>query len=209
MDVSQVKSALGVARHRRGAAVVIPLVSDEHVLSVLLEVRAANLDVQPGEVCLPGGRIEKGEEPLDAAIRETCEELLVEPGQIEILGSMGHLEGPGGQPLFVFVATLDGYEGTYSPAEVDRTFCISLDWLVRHVPTVYRVAYEPRFPDNFPWKLVPGGREYPWRPRFHEVPFYEETNPLVWGITARVLKTFVDKLALVPESSTLRLDVDC
>ncbi|MDO4796482.1 MAG: CoA pyrophosphatase [Coriobacteriales bacterium] len=195
MDVLQVQNALAATPQSKGAAVVIPLVPGEDGLAVLLEVRAMTLDVQPGEVCLPGGRIEEGEEPLDAAIRETCEELLVEPHQLEVLAPMGRLEGPGGLPLYVFVATLSGYEGTFSPEEVDRTFCVSLDWLMQHEPTAYRVAYEPRYPNDFPWELVPGGRAYAWRTRPHEVLFYEETDPVIWGVTARVLERFSAMLA--------------
>ena len=190
MDVLQVQRALAATPQSEGAAVVIPLVPGEDGLAVLLEVRAMTLGVQPGEVCLPGGRIEEGEEPLDAAIRETCEELLVEPHQLEVLASMGRLEGPGGLSLHVFVATLSGYDGTFSSEEVDHTFCVSLDWLVQHKPTAYRVAYEPRYPNDFPWELVPGGRAYAWRTKDHEVLFYEGTDPVIWGVTARVLDRF-------------------
>lgn len=195
MDTMRIRKALSTQRQRHGAAVIIPLVEDACGLSVLLEVRASTLDVQPGEVCLPGGRIEDGEDPLDAAIRETCEELLVLPDQLEVLGSLGQLTGPGGQPLHVFVASLACYEGTFSPAEVSHTFLLSLDWLVDHEPAAFRVEYEPRFPTDFPWELVPGGQSYPWHARTHEVPFYTETDPVIWGVTARVLKLFADAVS--------------
>ena len=173
---------------RVGAAVLVPLVPGAHGLDILLEVRALSLAVQPGEVCLPGGRIEADESPLDAAIRETCEELLVSPSQIDVLGSLGTFDGPGGRALHAFVATLRGYAGTFSPAEVDRTFTLSLGWLIAHEPDVYQVGYQPNYPVDYPWELVPGGRQYPWRARTSDVPFYRGTDPLVWGATARVLR---------------------
>ena len=196
MDISQVRWALEhAARPSRGAAVMIPLVREGAGLSVLLEVRAQTLAVQPGEVCLPGGGIEEDESPLDAAIRETCEELLVRPSQLDILGSLGAQDGPGGRALHVYVASLVNYEGTFSPAEVDRTFTIPLDYLIENAPTTYRVTYEPHFPDDFPWALVPGGPAYRWRAHSSDVPFYQGTDPLVWGATARVLARFAALLA--------------
>lgn len=182
------------ATPRAGAAVLVPLVPGESGLEILLEVRSLTLSVQPGEVCLPGGGIEQDESALDAAIRETCEELLVSPSQIDVLGSLGTFDGPGGRSLHAFVAILRGYAGTFSPAEVDHTFTLSLDWLITHEPDIYRVGYEPRYPEDFPWELVPGGRRYPWRTRNSDVPFYRGTNPLVWGATARVLRRLADIL---------------
>ena len=182
------------AAPRGGAAVLVPLVPSADGLEVLLEVRARTLSVQPGEVCLPGGGIEPDESPLDAAIRETCEELLVRPSQIDVLGSLGTFDGPGGRALHAFVATLVGYEGTYYPAEVDRTFTLPLSWLLAHEPDVYQVEYAPSFPEDYPWELVPGGRSYPWRARKSDVPFYRGTDPLVWGATARVLRRLAQAL---------------
>lgn len=191
MDISQVREALG--SHRpvpRGAAVLIPLVETSEGLAIVLEVRARTLVVQPGEVCLPGGGIEPGETPQEAAVRETCEELLVGPEQIELLGELSTLDGPGGRALHAFVAKLSSYRGTFSPDEVDRTFMLPLQWLLDHDPEVYRVALVPHHPDDYPWELVPGDKAYPWRARVNEVPFYRGTDPLVWGATARVLKVF-------------------
>lgn len=191
MDIQTVRGALeGQPPQNHGAAVLIPLVQTEEGLALVLEVRAQTLVVQPGEVCLPGGRIESGETPVEAAVRETCEELLVSPHQIHVLGELGALEGPGGRSLYAFVGELTDYEGTFSPAEVDRTFTLSLPWLLEHDPDVYQVALEPHFPDDYPWELVPGGERYPWKARINEVPFFRGTDPLVWGATARVLKAF-------------------
>ncbi|MBP3893735.1 MAG: CoA pyrophosphatase [Atopobiaceae bacterium] len=175
---------------RPGAAVLVPLVETVEGLAVVLEVRAHTLSVQPGEVCLPGGGIEPGETPRSAAIRETCEELLVSAAQIDILGELGAFDGPGGRTLFAYVAELRDYHGTFSPDEVDRTFTIPLRWLVDHEPETHLVSLEPHYPTDYPWELVPGGKGYPWRARTSEVPFYRGTEPPVWGATARVLMHF-------------------
>ena len=191
MNIEAIRHALDSrAPQSPGASVLIPLVQTDEGLAIVLEVRAATLDVQPGEVCLPGGGIERGETPQEAAVRETCEELLVEPRQIEVLGKLGTSEGPGGRALHAFVGTLADYRGTFSPDEVDRTFTLPVQWLLDHDPDIYQVTLEPRYPRDYPWELVPGGRSYPWRARVNEVPFYRGTDPLVWGATARVLGAF-------------------
>lgn len=198
MDTKSVREAVAAALHEQppqpGASVLIPLVETEDGLAVLLEVRALTLDAQPGEVCLPGGHVEHGETPQEAAVRETCEELLVDSTQIEVLGSLGNLAGPGGRPLYVLVGLLSDYAGNYAPAEVDRTFTLPLNWLLDHEPTWYDVALVPHHPEDFPWELVPGGRDYPWHAQHSRIPFYLGTSPLIWGATARVLAEFARRL---------------
>ena len=193
----------------RGAAVLIPIVTVAGEPSVLLEVRAKTLEVQPGEVCLPGGAIEPGETPQQAAVRETCEELCVSAEQIAVVGAMGPQPGPGGRPLHVFVGTLRDYEGTYSPDEVDHTFTLAVDWLVRHEPREFEVVMRPEYPAGFPWELVPGGKGYPWRPQKSRVPFYMGTDPVVWGATARVLMRFARIWAESDDRTTISSGALC
>ena len=175
------------ARHARGAAILIPLLPNENGLHVLFEVRAAHLTRQPGEVCLPGGHIESGEPPREAAIREACEELLIEPSQVQIVSDLGEMIGPGGLPLWVFVGSLDDYRGTFDPEEVDSTFTVPLAYFLETEPTIYRTQLKAVIPDDLPWDVIPKGRDYPWRPHRHEIPFYLETSPIIWGFTARVM----------------------
>lgn len=179
------------AQRRGGAAVLIPLVPGAEGTDVLFEVRALHLDKQPGEVCFPGGHIEPGESPEDAALRETCEELALHPEQVMIIADLGRVDGPGGMPLAVFVGELVGYDGTCDPEEVDHTFTMPLAWFQEHEPQVYHTVLLPRLTEDFPWDLVPGGRDYPWRQRKHDIPFYVGSDPLIWGFTARMMQRFV------------------
>ena len=69
------------------AAVCIPLLKNTNGgYDVLFEVRAATIAHQPGDVCLPGGMVEDGEEPREAVLRELQEELLLSEEQIHYLG---------------------------------------------------------------------------------------------------------------------------
>ena len=62
-------------------AVAIPFVDEENLL---FQVRSDKLDHQPGDICFPGGKVEEGEVPEEAVIRELSEELLLSKEQIEI-----------------------------------------------------------------------------------------------------------------------------
>lgn len=178
-----------------GAAVFIPLLPMADGFEVLFEVRAQHLDRQPGEVCYPGGHIEPGEAGLAAAVRETCEELLVSARQIAVLGTLDCGPGPGGMPLTVCYGVLNGYRGTFSPDEVDRTFRVPLRWFFDHEPRVFHGRLTPRISDeDFPWNQIPQGHDYPWRTRPYDVTFYFGTDPLIWGMTARVMHRFVTVL---------------
>lgn len=191
----QLKTGLDAPKPENSrASVLVPLVAGENGPEILFEVRAAHLKRQPNEVCLPGGHIEPGESARDAAIRETCEELLVKPEQLTNVLDLGTIDGPGGMPLHLFAGILAGYSGSFDAEEVGSTLTVPLAWFQEHEPTVYRgnLVLDP--PENMPWELVPGGRNYPWRKRVHEIPFYLETSPVIWGFTARVIKRSIECL---------------
>ncbi len=79
------------------AAVLVPIVEHPHGLSVLLTERAAHLKHHPGQISFPGGRIEPSDAgPLDAALRETEEEIGLGRSHIELLGALpDYLTGTG------------------------------------------------------------------------------------------------------------------
>ncbi len=183
--------------HPRGSsAVLIPILIRDGQYHVLYEVRSSKLRTQPGEVCFPGGRIEEGESPLKAAIRETTEELCIRSDQIQIVGELENTVGPGGIPFYSFIGVLHGYEGTWSEAEVDKVFTLPLDWILSREPDIYDVRLENKIPEDFPFDLIPGGRSYHWRNRSYQVPFYQGTHPLLWGMTARVTYSLAKLLRL-------------
>jgi 8-oxo-dGTP pyrophosphatase MutT (NUDIX family) len=79
----------------RIAAVAIVLCWDRHEWSLPLTVRCATLTHHGGQISLPGGLLEAGETPRDAARRELQEELGLRPA-LKWLGELS--------PLFVFAS---------------------------------------------------------------------------------------------------------
>ncbi|KAH8093306.1 NUDIX hydrolase domain-like protein [Cristinia sonorae] len=71
------------------AAVLLPLCNVNNQPGILLEVRG-KLRTHSGEVSFPGGRVDKTDaSSLEAALRETHEEVGIHPDQVEILGRFG------------------------------------------------------------------------------------------------------------------------
>lgn len=175
----------------RNSAVLLPLIEKNGEFEVLFEVRAASLHRQPGEVCFPGGRVEDGESNKEAAYRETLEELLLKPEQVEVLAPLDVLEASGGVNVYPFLGVLKDYNGTFSADEVNRVFSVPLSWLLEHEPERYQCTVHTVPNEDFPFDLIPGGREYHWRKGHYDVYFYRYGDEIIWGMTAKILYSFV------------------
>ena len=182
------------AEPKRGASVLIPLVWKDGEPHLLFEVRAYDLKVQPGEVCFPGGRIEEGETPQDAVLREVSEELFVRKEQVRILGLLEEIVGSRGYPVYVFVGVIDGYDGSFSADEVAEVQLRPLSWFLTHEPERYPARTYTELDPGFPFERIPGGKSYPWGFRKYDIPFYMETSPVLWGMTARITASFCSLL---------------
>lgn len=94
---------------RMPAAVLIPILADEHNEHVILTKRSEHLRHHPGQVSFPGGRLEHTDDsPLACALRETQEELGVESDKIHVLGEMGQWQSYSGFDVSVFIGMVHG-----------------------------------------------------------------------------------------------------
>ena len=199
MQLEQIRQAVRgheaemiLPEHPRFTAVLIPLVEVDGELHVLFQVRSRNVD-QPGEVSFPGGHVEPGESPAEAAVREACEELLLRPEQVELLAPMHRLADRGSLVIDSFLGVLHGYEGSFLPEEVERVFTLPLSFFFEQAPETYRAALRFEPPESFPFALIPGGRDYPFIPVPRRMYFYR-TEPVIWGLTADLLSHCIDCL---------------
>ena len=180
----------------RRYAVLIPLVQVNEEWHILFEVRSKALRSQPGDISFPGGRIDPTDAtPLDAAIRETHEELGVEMEHIQVLGQLSPYIPTSSFVVYPFVATIDNIQNlSLSEQEVEETFTIPVKWLLEHEPYVHHVPVQPMPSTDFPYDKISNGNQYQWRARMIEEWFYDYERYTIWGLTARILKHFVEMI---------------
>lgn len=174
------------------ASVLVPLLEVRGRTHVLFEVRSETLNRQPGEISFPGGKCEEGETPEMTACRETSEELGVAEKTIEILGPLDYLVSPIGVRLHAYVGRLHDEHFRPNSAEVGELFTVPLEYLLNMEPhkAMMQVATKPK--ENFPYDLLPNYDDS-WRMRkTYPVYFYPYQSFQIWGLTARVLKNFLD-----------------
>jgi 8-oxo-dGTP pyrophosphatase MutT (NUDIX family) len=106
------------------AAVLVPIVDHPSGLSVLLTQRATHLKNHPGQISFPGGRIEaKDGGPMEAALRETEEEIGLSRERVEVIGFLpDHAVISGFRVTPVVGLVRAGFELRLDPEEVAGTF---------------------------------------------------------------------------------------
>ncbi|MGH4118694.1 NUDIX hydrolase [Clostridium sp.] len=176
------------------SAVMILLVEDSEELSVIFEVRAHKLRSQPGDVCLPGGQLERDENPRETSIRETMEELNLKREQIQVIGDMDYYISPYGNIMYAFVGKLKYGEINPSQDEVDHIFKVPLTFFLENEPLLYKMGIGPINQEGFPFHLINGGKDYKFRKGYLDEYFYEYNGYIIWGFTAQIIKSFIDIL---------------
>lgn len=178
-------------------SVMLPLVFIDNEWHILFEVRSNKLDTQPGEISLPGGGIEEGETPEEAAIRETSEELNISYDKIEVIGKLDYLSSPFNMIVYGYVGILKDIKIDnikFNKEEVSEIFTVPVDFFVDNEPQFHHVMLKVTHNDEFPYHLIPNGKNYKWRKAKSPELFYLYKNYVIWGLTARFIKNFVDIL---------------
>lgn len=178
----------------KNSAVMILLCEDEenNDLNIIFEVRSNKLKTQPGDICLPGGMIEEGENPKEAAIRETMEELNLNKEDIEYIGDMDYFISPYGMFMYPFISKTKLEKIIPSKEEVDHIFTVPLKFFMESTPLLYELEIGAINKEGFPFHLINGGEEYKFRHGKLNEYFYKYDNYVIWGFTAQIIKTFID-----------------
>lgn len=180
---------------KREYAVVVPLINIEGSWEIIYEVRAKNLKRQPGEISFPGGKVEEKETYRDAAIREAMEELNIKRENINIVGELDYLLTRDNTTIHSFLAIIENIDiDDIKPSheEVDHIFTVPIDFFVKNEPKLYYVELHPAISNDFPYNLIPNGKDYNWRIDKYSVYFYNYRDYIIWGYTAKMTKSFID-----------------
>ncbi|MDY5055627.1 MAG: CoA pyrophosphatase [Streptococcus suis] len=176
---------------KRSYAVFLPIVWSDDQWQVLYEIRSESIS-QPGEVSFPGGGVEVGETPQQAAIREVMEELNIQPEQIDILGEIDYLVLER-STIHCFVGRVNLDWTTILPnEEVARIFTVPLSTLLTTQPVYYQLDSQIVPDCDFPFERLRGGVDYPFSHHKRSVPFYENLPENIWGMTAQFTHRFTE-----------------
>ncbi|WP_377891297.1 NUDIX hydrolase [Alkalihalobacillus sp. R86527] len=174
-------------------AVFLPLMEIDGEIHVLFEVRAHTLRRQPGEVCFPGGKVDESDaSPLQAAKRETCEELGVTEKDLRVIGELDYLVSSFQSIVYPFLGIIrKDTKRSHNPQEVEEVFTVPLNYFIANPPERHDIKLHMKPEDTFPFHLIPNGEQYNWSSSVMPEYFYYFEDYVIWGMTARILYHFI------------------
>lgn len=168
--VHKQKPADGLVR----AAVLVLVRNGREGAEVLLTRRSQAVKDHKGQVSLPGGVVEAlDSDTLETALRESSEEVGLDPGRVRILGRLDDYITITGYHVTPWVAAIDSFDGLAPrTAEIDRVFSFPLSVLLDpQKVTKLKVQH----PDG-------------------DVIVCEYDGETIWGATARILMGLLEAL---------------
>ena len=142
-------------------------------LELLLTLRSSDID-HGGQISLPGGRSEENETPEQTALRETHEEVGINPSDITLLGTLSSLYVSHSRnqviPVVGYLDTMP--ELTLNPKEVEEAFTVEVESLANKKNLIVE-----------DWDLS----QYSYK-----VPFWDVHRVPLWGATAMILSEFLE-----------------
>ena len=159
------------------AAVLVPLVMRAEGLTVLLTQRTQHLAAHAGQISFPGGKQEPSDaDAVDAALRETEEEVGLPRDHVEVIGRLDtYVTSTGFEVTPVVGLVRAPYPSHPDPVEVAEIFEVPLSFIID------------------PANLQRHSREYGGRQRsFYVLPYQQR---YIWGATAGMLVNLAQLLA--------------
>jgi 8-oxo-dGTP pyrophosphatase MutT (NUDIX family) len=165
---------------RASAGVLLLLYDADGETHLLFTKRTELVEHHKGEICFPGGRQEAGDADLFAtAVRETFEEVGIQPAHVERIGQLNDIVSRGSNfvisPFVGFLTASHPYHYSHADHEVDEILEIPL----AHLLDETNGGLELRHLD---------GKDV-------EMRFYRFHGHVIWGATARILAQFLGLLS--------------
>jgi 8-oxo-dGTP pyrophosphatase MutT (NUDIX family) len=120
------------ARALKPASVLVPIVARCEELTVLFTRRTAHLRDHSGQISFPGGRAEPDDpSPESTALRETAEEIGLDPGRVEIVARLSEYHTRTGYRITPVVGLVrPPFRLVPDAYEVDEVFEVPLSFLL-------------------------------------------------------------------------------
>ena len=158
----------------RDAAVLAAIV-DRPRPTFLLTHRPSNMRAHPGQVAFPGGKIDPGETPVEAALREAWEELASPPEEVIVIGQSDLYRTGTGYVITPVLAVIPpDLPIQPNPTEVAQWFEVPVDFVFDAVNHVVRSA---------DWNGM--------RREYLDIQWHEHR---IWGVTAAIIANLSRRL---------------
>lgn len=202
MNIDFTEKIIGKERYFNSAVIVL-IVEKNDEKYFLFEKRASSVR-QGGDISLPGGKIEKGETSLEAALRECKEEIGLD--KICVKGKVGTLIIPSGTMVEAFLGTIKEErlkELKVNKDEVEECFLVPVEFFKENAPRIEKLEVEtkPYYYENgekytFPAVELNLPKMYhsPWKSSPREVFIYIYKDKVIWGLTAEIIKETIQYL---------------
>jgi 8-oxo-dGTP pyrophosphatase MutT (NUDIX family) len=158
----------------RQAAVLIAI-TDRERPGILFLHRPSNMRAHAGQIAFPGGGIDPGETPVEAALREAWEELGIRPQDVRVVGTSDVYRTGSGYEITPVIGIVPAdIEIVPNPAEVAQWFEAPLDFVLDPANETPRpVEYQGRKIDLL---------EIVWK------------GHAIWGVTGAILHNLANRL---------------
>jgi 8-oxo-dGTP pyrophosphatase MutT (NUDIX family) len=157
------------------AGVLVPLLPSGQGMELLFTRRTETVLTHKGQISFPGGQREDGDQTLvQTALRETAEEIGLEPHRVDVLGELDDVfTAVSGFVITPVVGWISQDPGPLrvAPTEVERLIRVPVDRLLD--PAVH--TSEDR--------VVNGER--------HTIHYFRVGDDLIWGATGRIVHQFL------------------
>lgn len=164
----------------RPASVLVPLYVDAGELWTVLTKRTDTLPSHRSQIAFPGGGRELKEDPWAAALRETHEEIGLDPKLVLRLGELDEVDSPAGFRVIPCVGAVPfPHKLQPNEAEISEIFNFPLSAFTNPQLVEERAVTINGVERNLRIYHV-GGRQ-------------------IWGLTARILQNLLVRLGLEPE----------
>jgi 8-oxo-dGTP pyrophosphatase MutT (NUDIX family) len=158
------------------AAVLLPIISHEDSLSLLLTKRSANLKEHASQICFPGGRVEESDANHEfTALRECEEEISLAKNKVKILGRLSEIVTTTRFMITPIVGLIKAPLNLKpNPNEVEEIFEVPMEHFFNKANLkTMRINYEGQL---------------------KSFQLYHYQNYGIWGATARMISNLVDFL---------------
>ena len=166
----------GFAGTELRSAAVLAAVTERERPGFLLIHRPSNMRSHPGQVAFPGGKIDPGEDAVEAALREAWEELGIRERDVTVIGTSDiYCTGSGYAITPVLAVVPPDIEINPSPTEVARWFEAPVDFVFDSANHTVHSGF---------WQ----GQER----RYIEILWQEHR---IWGVTAGIIANLAKRIA--------------